>query len=274
MKIVSVGEITIDHYLRQNLSFVGGISLNFAVHAKRSGAENVSLVSCVGSGPEGAWVLDTLAREQVDRSHVAVLKGKTAECDIEVYDNAERVFPDGGYRTHVLSRLRLSDSIKAFINQHDILVTHYDGDAPESLMNQLLRLPYGGSKRVVDFGDWSKGFNRGVQRETFNKIDLAFISGDEAVVTYLLPVADRLACLIVVTLGAAGSVALTADGLLAQAALQVDSPVDSTGCGDAFQAAFTVSYFRDGDIAAALHEGATQAAQVLKHYGAFDQNPI
>ncbi|UCC51205.1 MAG: hypothetical protein JSV68_19160 [Anaerolineaceae bacterium] len=141
MKIVSVGEITIDHYLRQNLSFVGGISLNFAVHAKRSGAENVSLVSCVGSGPEGAWVLDTLAREQVDSSHVAFLEGKTAECDIEVYDNAERVFPAGGYRIHVLNSLRLSDSALAFINQHDILVTHYDGNAPESLMNQLLGLP-------------------------------------------------------------------------------------------------------------------------------------
>ena len=125
MKIVSVGEITIDHYLRQNLSFVGGISLNFAVHAKRSGAENVSLVSCVGSGPEGAWVLDTLAREQVDSSHVAVLEGKTAECTVEVYDDAERIFPVGGYRANVLNRLHLADDIKTFIGQHDVLVTLY-----------------------------------------------------------------------------------------------------------------------------------------------------
>ena len=58
-----------------------------------------------------------------------------------------------------------------------------------------------------------------------------------------------------------------------QAALEVDNLIDTTGCGDAFQAAFTVSYFRDGDIAAALFRGANQAARVLKHFGAFSQSP-
>ena len=274
MKIVSVGEITIDHYLKQNLSFVGGISLNYAVNAKRCGAEHVSLVSCVGNGPAGAWVLETLDQEQVDHSHVAVLEGKTAEIDIEVFDNAERVFPAGGYRANVLSRLQLTDSIATFINQHDILVTPYDGHKLQSLTNQLLQLPRDKGKKVVDFGDWSRGHPKKVTIETFNNIDLAFFSGDEATVVDLLPVAERMECLIVVTLGAAGSVALTADGVIAQSAIQVDAPVDSTGCGDAFQAAFTVNYFRDGNVAKALHRGATQAASVLKHYGAFNQTVI
>jgi fructoselysine 6-kinase len=274
MKIVSVGEITIDRYLRQNLSFVGGISLNFAVNAKRSGADKVSLVSCVGNGPDGARVLETLAREQVDSSHVAVLEGKTAVCAIEVYDNAERVFPVGSYRANVLSRLRLTDPIKDFINQHDILVTLYDGDTPQSLTNQLLQLPRHKHKRVIDFGDWTKGRKKEATPETFNHIDLAFISGDEATIVDLLPLAESVECLMVITLGAAGSVALTADGVLTQSAVQVDGPVDSTGCGDAFQGAFTVNYLRDGNIAAALHEGAMQAGRALKHYGAFDQIAI
>jgi len=274
MKIVSIGEITIDRYLRQNLSFVGGISLNFAVNAKRSGADHVSLVSCVGDGPDGAWVLETLAREEVNGSHVAVLEGKTAECAVEVYDNADRVFPVGGYRANVLSHLHLTDAIKAFISQHDVLVTLYDGSEPESLTNQLLLLPADKSKRVVDFGDWSAGIRKEITKETFNNIDLAFVSANEAMVAELLQIGGNVDCLMVVTLGAAGSVALTADGVMAQSAVQVDSPVDSTGCGDAFQAAFTVNYFRDGDIAASLYKGAVQAAQVLKHYGAFDQRPI
>ena len=259
MKIVSVGEITIDRYLRQNLSFVGGVSLNFAVNAKRSGADTVSLVSCVGNGPEGAWVLETLARERVDSSHVAVLEGKTAVCAIEVYDNADRVFPAGSYRANVLSRLRLTNTIKDFINQHDVLVTLYDGDTPESLTHQLLQLSRHKHKRVIDFGDWTKGHKKEVPLETFNNIDLAFISGDEETVVDLLPIAENSDCLMVVTLGAAGSVALTAHGVLAQAAIQVDNPVDSTGCGDAFQAAFAVNYFRDGNIATALHQGTIQA---------------
>jgi fructoselysine 6-kinase len=191
-----------------------------------------------------------------------------------VYDNADRVFPVGSYRANVLSSLRLTNTIKDFINQHDVLVTLYDGDSPESLALQLLQLPRHKHKRVIDFGDWTKGHKKEVTIETFNNIDLAFISGDDATVVDLLPITENIDCLMVVTLGAAGSVALMAHGVLAQAAIQVDNPVDSTGCGDAFQAAFTVNYFRDGIVAAALHQGAIQAARVLNHFGAFDQIPI
>ncbi|MCA9999486.1 MAG: hypothetical protein KDE56_27170, partial [Anaerolineales bacterium] len=100
-------------------------------------------------------------------------------------------------------------------------------------------------------------------------VDLAFISGDAATVAAMQPLAATLPGLIVVTLGAAGSVALAKEGKVWQTAVSVPTPVDSTGCGDAFQAAFTVNYFRDGDIAKALAKGAEQAAGVLQHFGAF-----
>ena len=47
-----------------------------------------------------------------------------------------------------------------------------------------------------------------------------------------------------------------------------DECVDTTGCGDAFQAAFTVEYFTHGDAAAALHVGSQAAAEVIRHVGA------
>lgn len=270
MKIVSFGEVTVDHYLRQNLTFVGGISLNFAVHAKRSGAEQVSLISCVGNGADGALVLETLAREGVDHTYVAVVEGKTAVCPIEVYDNADRVFPPGGYQVNVLRHFQVTDAIVAAINQHDILVSLYQENWPGSLLIELLqRLNFAG-KTVVDFGDWSGGRWKEGAMEVLKLVDLAFISGDETTIPTLLPVAEAMAGLVVVTMGAAGSAALTKNGIVYQTAVPVAKPVDSTGCGDAFQAAFTVNYFRDGDIVAALHKGAMQAAQVLSHYGAFE----
>ena len=125
MKIVSVGEITIDRYLKQSLSFVGGIGLNFAVQAKRSGAESVSMISCVGDGPLGAWVLATLAKEEVDTTHLPVLAGKTAEIDIEVNEDAERFFPSGGYHPNVLDQFHLTEAAKHFICQHDLVTTQY-----------------------------------------------------------------------------------------------------------------------------------------------------
>ncbi len=271
MKIVSVGEITIDYYLKQDFIFVGGISLNFAVQAKRSGAEVASLVSIVGDEPEGRWVLDTLAREQVDHSHVAMLAGKTATCDIEVFSDAERVFPPGGYHENALSQLSLTSKVKAFINQHDIVASQYNGDEQGSIVIQLLKMPKNGLKRVIDFGDWSDGRQKNLPEGLFQKIDLAFFSGDEDTIDRLRPIAQTEACQFVVTLGAAGSVAFTADGLVRQAAIPVENRVDSTGCGDAFQGAFTVNYFNNRPIQTALEAGAVHASKVLTHYGAFDQ---
>jgi len=57
---------------------------------------------------------------------------------------------------------------------------------------------------------------------------------------------------------------------LQQPAVPVELPVDSTGCGDAFQSAFTVSYWRDHDVRRALRCGAEQAARVIQHLGAVD----
>lgn len=271
MKIVSVGEITIDYYLKQNSIFVGGISLNFAVNAKRSGAETVSLVSVVGDEPEGHWVLGTLAREQVDSSQVAVLEGKTATCDIEVFSDAERVFPPGGYHEYTLSQLSLTDDVKAFINQHGIVASQYNGDAEGSIVTQLLKMPKNGIKRVIDFSDWSNGRKKEVPAGIYEQIDLAFFSGDQDTIDRLMPIAQAEDCQFVVTMGGAGSVAITADGLIRQPAIPVDKRVDSTGCGDAFQAAFTVNYFKNRPIEKALEAGAIHASHVLTHYGAFNQ---
>ncbi|MEM7116036.1 MAG: PfkB family carbohydrate kinase [Chloroflexota bacterium] len=270
MKIISVGEITYDDYLRQNLFFVGGISLNFAVHAKRSGAEQVSLVSCVGTDEAGQVVLAALAREGVDHSHVTVLEGKTAVCAIDVHDNADRFFPPHGYHLNVLTQLKeLPEETIAFVRQHDIIMSLYQGAWSAPFLNQLLALPNFAGKRAVDFGDWSSGRSKEGAFDALRRVDLAFISGDEETVHRMRPLAAAVDGLVVVTLGAAGSVALTKEGEVWQTAVSVSNPVDSTGCGDSFQATFAINYFRDGDVANALHKGAERAAGVLQHYGAF-----
>ena len=264
MRIVSVGEITLDHYLGLEQSFVGGISLNFAIHAKRSGAKQVALMSRVGS-EDGQVVLDKLEQEKIDSRHVRVLRGKTASIDIQVLSNGERVFPKGGYHENVLKDFQLGPRELGFIQEHEVLVTLFDS-RQGSHFEQLMRLEFSG-KRIVDFGDWSR---RKTELAAFltalEGIDLAFISGTEETVEALLPY-TKSDGLIVVTLGAQGSIALAHRETIAQAAQKV-IPVDATGCGDAFQAAFTVHYYQTGDIHLALQAGAKQAARVLQQYGA------
>lgn len=274
MKVVSVGEITIDHYPDLNQSFVGGISLNFAVHAKRCGADRVSLMSSVGTDESGRRVLERLHQEGIDASHVAILTGETAQIDIQIAAQGERVFPPGSFHRNVLDDFRLADVDLAFIGQHDILAFLYDHSQPESPVYPVLAEFDFDGKRVVDFGDWAD--YDGDYDPLISSLDplaLAFVSGSQATVEHLLPISRRIDGMIVVTLGAHGSAALVDGTALFQPAHVVADPVDTTGCGDAFQAAFTVTYFRTGSVEQALYWGSAQAASVLRHYGATGQQP-
>jgi fructoselysine 6-kinase len=200
-----------------------------------------------------------------------VLPGRTAEIDIVVTADGERHFPAGGYRPNVLRQLQITDDIRQFVSRHDIVVSYLGDDTPTDNLQALLGLKRHALRFVVDFGSWSGG-RRGLSRfPMFHAVDLAFVSGDEGTVRELTAAKQKSGTLVVVTLGAAGSVALTPDGPVSQPAGPVEYPVDSTGCGDAFQAAFAVSFFRDGDVERALERGAWQAAQVLGHFGAFEQ---
>lgn len=267
MRIVSVGESTIDCYLDLNRQFVGGISLNFAVHAKRCGAENVSLVSCIGDD-HAARILEKLAAEGVDASFVSIQRGATARQNITLAANGERVFPPGGYLPGVLEGYMLDEAALRFIRSHHIVASAMFRQV-EPLFRQVMDGPHSEGWHVADFldlSDYEKDI--GVMERFTERLAIAFVSGDEGLAELLRPLSRAMQCLIVVTLGAGGSVALVKGELLFQSSLEVADVVDSTGCGDAFQAAFTVSYWRDGDVRRALERGAQQAAQVLQHHGA------
>lgn len=268
MNIVCVGESTLDYYLDLNRGFVGGISLNFAIHSKRCGAEAVALVSCVGSDPAGQLVRQKLLREGIDTSHLYVQDGETARQNIVITSAGERIFPPNGYSSGVLADFRLNGSDLEFIQQFDIIVTPLFWQIEPLFNEAMLGIPFRG-KRVVDFLDLSD-YGRDYQSMSalIEQLDLAFISGVQETVETLRPLSRSMAGIIVVTRGADGSTALVGGQQFDQPALHVAAAVDTTGCGDAFQAAFTVAYFSHGDVRLALQAGARQAAEVIQHYGA------
>lgn len=269
LRIVSVGECTIDHYLDLQKEFAGGISLNFAVNCKRSGAENVSLVSCIGED-HGLRILQELASEGVDVSHVTMKPGATARQNITLAASGDRIFPHGGYQAGVLDGYQLNDNELEFVKCHNILSSALFTQV-EPLFRQVMELPFEGW-RVADFLDLSD-YNKGISvvEQVIERLTIAFISGDQETMEKLRPLSRVSNCLIVVTLGADGSVALVKGEPIYQPSLKVTNVVDSTGCGDAFQAAFTVSYWREHDVRSALHCGAQQAARVIQHHGAIER---
>ena len=93
---------------------------------------------------------------------------------------------------------------------------------------------------------------------------------NEKIVEALVPLSKLSVCIMVVTLGAKGSVALVDGKKICVDAVSVPI-VDTTGCGDAFQAGFVINYIKTKNIKYALAAGAKQAAKVAQHYGGVEQ---
>ena len=99
--------------------------------------------------------------------------------------------------------------------------------------------------------------------------DIAFIGGTTEMRDALESLAKQNpSSLVVLTLGAGGSIAFHQGNQYLQPAIPVEKVIDTTGCGDAFQAAFTASFFTHNHIEKALLAGAQHGAQTTQHYGA------
>lgn len=267
MRLVCVGEITQDRYLLQNLTTVGGISLNQAVHARRCGAD-VALISCIGSDQAGRAALELLRRAGIDASRVLQRAGETAHQDIVITPEGERIFPPGGYGSGVLADWALRPEDIAFTRDFDLVVAPYFSQVAH-IFDAVMFDANPRIRRAADFLDWNElgGDTQRIER-ALPQLDVAFLSGNQQAIDLLEPLAQRHDCLMVVTLGAEGSVALARGQRYYQAALPVDQVVDTTGCGDAFAAAFLVRYMQDGNIPEALLAGAKQSASVVSKFGA------
>jgi fructoselysine 6-kinase len=270
MTIVAVGECTRDRYAALGVERVGGISLNFAVHARACGAPNVALVTCTGTDEWGPAVRSALARAGVDSSHVHSREGDTASQLIELDADGERRFPPGGYNPAVLSAFALDPDDLAFIGGHDVVAVPYFRQVAH-LFGPAMQAARPDASRVADLldgEDLGPDF-RGIDA-VLDIVDVAFISGGDDAVERLASRSLPTRTLIVVTHGARGCSALVTGRRLFEPASPVpaDEQVDTTGCGDAFQAAFTVAWTGGASIQDALRAGSQRAAAVVRYLGA------
>ncbi|MEO8139229.1 MAG: PfkB family carbohydrate kinase [Gemmatimonadota bacterium] len=270
MRIAAVGECTIDRYLDLGIERVGGISLNFAIHARRAGAEHVALLSCTGTDAGSHAVTAKLITADIDTTHLHHLPGATASQAIRLSAGGERIFPAGGYDPGVLANFRLSLADLNFLRSVDVIAVPWFRQIVH-LVDPILQMRDLAAMRIADLLD---GADLGPDLDgiapLLDHFDVLFISGTETTVERLLPHTRRSRTLIVVTHGAAGSSALLNGERHGEPAEPVpaDEQIDSTGCGDAFQAGFSVEYFRSRALQGALREGARRAAEVIRHLGA------
>ena len=269
MNVVCVGDCGIDHYLPANQRRVGGISANFARHARREFAADdaIHLVSVVGDDDVAGPVLSALQDTGIE-CHIRQLVGATPVQFIEVQADGERHFV--GYEAGVLRDFRLGDEERRIIQYSDLLV------APVylqivGLFDELMSVGSAGLV-AIDFADFLQHPDFRLLEKHLQEIDIGFFGltdDDDATIGQIEQLAIRHDKLFVVTLGAGGSRAYCSAGRFECPAVAVARVVDTTGAGDAFAAGFLGKYCRGGCIQSALQRAADLASRVIQQQGAW-----
>ena len=268
MDVVCVGDCGIDHYLPSGERMFGGITANFARHARRefSAGDTIHIVSCVGDDDGGEFVRRGLENSGIE-CHVSMLHGSTPVQYIEVADDGERRFVR--YDEGVLRDFRFTVEQARLIAASDLLV------APVylqivGLFDELLSTPASG-RVAIDFADFGQHPEFSLLDKHLRDIDIAFfgLTAHDPAIAELQRLADMHEKLFIVTLGPDGSVAFDGSARFDCPASPVVRVVDTTGAGDAYAAAFLARYCHGADIPDAMEHAASLAAKIIGQIGTY-----
>lgn len=261
IRLIGVGDNTVDTYVHMRMRFPGGNAVNVAVLAKRYGHE-AAYIGSVGNDARGAQILTALAAEGIDTSRCKVLDGETSFSTVEIIDG-DRVF---GASNHGVGDLfHLDDEDFHFIKTYDVVHTSVYSHVEEQLADLKK------ASRNLSF-DLSQRCDQEYLELVLPHCDVAFISlsdiPSEAQDELIIKLQAMGPKLIVATRGKYGSWVYDGQKMYHQDIFEVEA-IDSLGAGDAFAARFLVEYFDGTPIPEAMLRAAQSAAQNCTWYGAF-----
>lgn len=261
--IATVGDNCIDRYGPPlGVAFVGGNAVNVAVQLAARGLK-IAYFGAVGDDRDGRRVVSSLRQRGVAVGHVRTRPGLTAYTDIAFDAASERVFAFeefGVCRGYAPSRPEV-EALKRLRHVH--LGWLDDGGA---LKRSLLSA---GTSISQDLS-----VNASAIDVLPDGLSIAFMSGEtrEEAESLLQRALAAGAATAIVTMGRLGSLASDGTTIAATDAEPV-VPVDTTGAGDTFIAAFIAARLSALDLQASLEEGRAAAALTCLHYGGFPQTP-
>lgn len=249
--IAFVGDITVDRYVKQNETHLGGSSVTGAIWAKRLGAQS-AIIAAVGS--DGVKL-----PRRIDTSHIRILPGKTSSIEIRTVDG-ERHY--GKWDPGVLAHYHFSKEDIAFMNRNDAAVLTVYPKTKHLLKEFRLSSQ---TLRVVDFG------NELMPVDVSHLDSMVFglnFDTDQEKIKKIKELAKKYNKLAIVTLGKGGSIACEGEKMWAVPGKQVKA-IDTTGAGDSFLAAFLITYLPSHDIRKSLEKGTELASKVIQNIGAY-----
>lgn len=260
MKVACFTVAAMDWFASQQAHFAGGNALNQAIHFSQRG-HHTAFAGALGTDEAGNRIAGLLRRRGVDTSLMKRLPGRTASNSLYNDDAGERYGEDGAWQNGVYGEFRLQPDDWEHLAGFDVWSTHANcPDFAETLSRK---------KQQFLATDFLHLDDLDFLADCLPAVDIAFFGGTPALEAGLARVAERKNALVVLTLGAGGSIAFRGSRYWRQAALPVDQVVDTTGCGDAFQAAFTHAWLTGGrDVQTALEAGAQAGRDTCRHHGA------
>ncbi|NQU51715.1 MAG: carbohydrate kinase family protein [Bacteroidetes bacterium] len=260
MKITALSSCCVDFFPEQGKVYVGGNSLNFASQCKLSGIEDVTVIGAIGKDDFGALIEQHFDKIKIDRSHIYQIDKPTASNKIFIDKNGDRYFKEDSWNGGAFDAFRLADNDWKQVEKSDIIAM----PAGDPNLKDLLNKRNDSQWVVIDFMDY---FTLDIIESLIEKIDITFLSAKENMLDDLSTLAKKKGKLIVATLGAKGSIAFWNNSSYRHKAIEVDKIIDTTGCGDAFQAAFTIEFFKSRNINEALKIASVAASKVLAYMG-------
>ena len=261
MNLLALTSCCVDFYPQINKSFFGGNSLNVASMWKTLvPQENNSNITCLSNDSNAKMIIDFLIKKKIDISRVYQKDGSTACNKLRVDDDGERYGIEGSWNGGVYESFFLSKSDWAFVSKQDIVAI--PADNPN--FNEMIIRKHSQQMISVDYLDIA---NNLPLQDTLECTDIAYISANTDALEQYKEIAFLTEKLLVVTLGSKGSYAFYKGESFFHPAIQVNKIIDTTGCGDAYQAAFAVTFLKTKDIQLSMHAAAKAASIILQAWG-------
>lgn len=261
VKVLGFGDNVVDKYEHLKIMYPGGNAVNFAVYAKKFGAERSAYMGIFGNDAAGEHVISSLQAEGIELVKCIQVIGENGASKNTVIDG-DRVFlesNEGGIRgdmRYVLSRFDLE-----YIRQFDLV---HSGNYCFT-ERELYKIRKAGVPISFDFSDDST-------KEYFEmvapQVDFAFLSCSDMAegeirekLAWLHSLGPAFVC---ASRGSEGCIAFDGETYYLQEALPVAKMADTMGAGDSLLTAFLVSFL------SAKKEGKTpNIADCLKTAAAF-----
>ncbi|MBY0099225.1 PfkB family carbohydrate kinase [Mesobacillus maritimus] len=253
LKVLGLGDNVVDKYEHIHTMYPGGNALNFAVFAKKFGAD-AAFLGAFGTDQEAEHVQESVRTIGLDTTHCKQYEGENG-CARVTLREGDRVFL-GSNRCGVLSQygLNLTPDDFDYIKHFDLVHSGLYGFA-EAELPKLKELG-------VSIGfDFSSDFTEEKVNQIAPFVDFAYFSSSHLPLDEMLNLMVKvtgLGCqLVLCTMGEKGALLFDGETFYMQEPDYV-KPTDTMGAGDSFITCFIVQYLSK------TKHGNTNRAEIIK----------